>query len=71
MSNLSPEAQEALRAYCERLALFMTGESDKCLHCETPVSYAEKQGRSVYAYPCGCRMYQGSVPKWLQIQQSN
>lgn len=31
-----------------------------CPHCGDRYSRQQKQGRSTYVYPCGCRLWQGS-----------
>ena len=34
-----------------------------CLHCEEDVDEYLRVGGCVYAEPCGCRQYQGELPK--------
>jgi hypothetical protein len=63
---VTPEEEEAARKLLEALAGMMIGTKRDCLHCGTAVEEMKKQGRCVYAYPCGCRQYQGDVPKWAK-----
>lgn len=71
MGKLSEHDAKLAREYIGSLLAFMGGTSDQCLHCQKAISYAVKRGRAVYAYPCGCRLYQGDVPEWLKQQQIN
>lgn len=65
VSFLTPEeaaieeekVSEALRKYLENIA------NDICPHCNTPIKEKKQIGRCVYGYPCGHRLYQGSLPK--------
>ncbi len=38
-------------------------EGKTCPHCHRPIEKRYQVGRCVYAKPCGCRQYQGTVPK--------
>lgn len=40
----------------------MAGTSDTCPHCNAPIEQLRQSGKCVYAAPCGCRQYQGTVP---------
>jgi len=37
-------------------------ETEDCIQCGARVERMEQVGRSVYARPCGCRLWQGRVP---------
>jgi hypothetical protein len=45
-----------------KLAAFSARETDNYVHCGKQVKSLRKVGRSVYASPCNCRMWQGNVP---------
>ncbi len=46
-----------------RLRQFQTDlDNDICPHCKTPIVQWNQVGRCVYAAPCHCRLYQGTVP---------
>jgi hypothetical protein len=65
MPSRSPEDEATIAAFMQQLATVISGKSDLCIHCQQPFTSLEKTGRSVYAYPCGCRQFQGSVPaRW-------
>lgn len=50
------KVRQSLARYLENIA------NDICPHCEKPIK--KKQiGRCVYGYPCGHRLYQGTLPK--------
>jgi hypothetical protein len=49
--------------FLTRLTDFNDGKTDLCIHCGKQVKSLEKIGRCVYARPCGCRLWQGGVPK--------
>jgi hypothetical protein len=50
------------------LQFFADIEADLCPHCSSPLERQEKVGRSVYAKPCGCRLWQGDVVTKQSIQ---
>lgn len=37
--------------------------NDICPHCQAAITRRVQVGRCVYAEPCGCRLYQGTLPK--------
>lgn len=55
VEDISPEATEALNKYFAKL------NADICPHCDTPFTDQRQVGRCVYAVPCNCRLYQGTV----------
>ena len=59
---LDPEVAATARKVLIGLAKILRGEADNCLHCEAPIETLEQVGDCVYAFPCGCRQYQGKVP---------
>lgn len=61
--ELSPEDLQFL----ERFAKMVSGEGDECVRCGAHVDQLEQVGRCVYARPCGCRQYQGKVPRRKDI----
>lgn len=63
--ELSEEEEKQIAAFVQKLADFCAGKLSTCLHCDMPFNELEQHGRCVYAYPCGHRQYQGSLPdKW-------
>lgn len=67
---LTLEEAEAASSFLSRLARFMDGSEPVCPRCGRPVTDARKVGRCVYGNPCGCRMYQGDLPKWAKPAKS-
>lgn len=51
-------SNQAIAAFLKELS-----EGKTCPHCHRPVEKRYQVGRCVYAKPCGCRQYQGVVPK--------
>ncbi|SRR6266568_971985 len=51
------EASEALQRYLTNMA------NDICPQCERPIEEKKQVGRCVYSWPCGHRLYQGTLPK--------
>lgn len=68
--GLTPEQEEAAREFLIGLAGVLKGDNRNCLHCGKEAETLKKHGRSVYAYPCGCRQYQGDVPAWVKRDDS-
>lgn len=60
---LPPDLPEEVRQYLTRLNDVVSGKSNICPVCGAPVEHFEQVGRSVYAVPCGHRLYQGHVPR--------
>lgn len=54
--------------WMKRMAQLMSGESRECLECHEPITALEQVGRCVYARPCGCRQYQGTVPDAWKVE---
>lgn len=57
------ERNKEIGKMLENLVLFMQHKSNTCPHCSRQVTALEQAGRCVYARPCGCRLWQGKVPK--------
>jgi hypothetical protein len=55
--------EQAIGKFLENFAKMLEGKAETCLRCNQPINKLEQVGRSVYARPCGCRQYQGKVPK--------
>jgi hypothetical protein len=55
------EAQIA--TFLEKLVKLTNREIEDCIVCEKHIVTMSKIGRCVYAYPCGCRLWQGVVPE--------
>ena len=51
------DIQKSLERFLENLA------NDICPHCEKLIQEKKQIGRCVYGYPCGHRLYQGTLPK--------
>lgn len=49
------KASEIIQKY------FSDIDNDICPHCKTPIQKQKQVGRSVYASPCGCRLFQGKA----------
>lgn len=60
--DLDPETEKALSEFMVKLVAFNKRETDLCIHCGKKVTALQKIGRCVYARPCGCRLWQGTVP---------
>jgi hypothetical protein len=63
----SEELQWIIKRYIEPLNRLFDERGDephKCVFCQRPIERFDQVGRSVYAFPCGCRLYQGIVPAW-------
>jgi hypothetical protein len=68
VSNFNPDdytedEKAEIAAFLENFAKMLEGKAETCLRCNQPIDKLEQLGRSVYARPCGCRQYQGKVPK--------
>lgn len=64
------KSQEELDKEDREINAFLTGFAEElqkgienCVHCGAKVDHLEQVGRCVYARPCGCRQYQGRLPK--------
>ena len=56
-----------VREFLNKMEGFSARDTEECFRCGQTVKRLEKVGRCVYARPCGCRLWQGSVPKaWMQ-----
>lgn len=44
------------------LITFMEHDTDICPHCGKQVTRLQQVGHCVYGDPCGCRLWQGSIP---------
>jgi len=65
MTDPLEEQKEALKAVSEaltKLVALSKRETDECFLCGRKVERMSKVGRCVYARPCGCRLWQGTVP---------
>lgn len=63
--ELSEEDEKQIQVFIQRLNDVSSGKSDLCIHCQKPFTALTQVGRCVYAAPCGCRQYQGTLPeKW-------
>lgn len=67
--ELSEDQEQQIRAFIEALNNLCSGERDTCLHCNTLFSELKQVGRCVYAYPCGHRQYQGTLPERWKPQK--
>lgn len=50
------------RQMLTNMANVMSKKSDTCYVCGGKINTLEQIGKCVYAFPCGCRLWQGSVP---------
>lgn len=63
--DFSEEEEKQIQAFVKSLADLCAGKIDNCIHCGMPFTELAQHGRCVYAYPCGHRQYQGTLPeKW-------
>src|SRR6266568_6839645 len=51
------ESGEALKRYLDNML------RNICPHCQKPIEDRKQVRRCVYALPCYCRLYQGTLPK--------
>jgi hypothetical protein len=51
------KVRQSLQRYLENIA------NDICPHCKASIQEKKQIGRCVYSYPCGHRLYQGTLPK--------
>jgi len=69
----SEEESESLKSTAEmmeKMSNLMQRKIEECFRCGTTVKAMEKIGRCVYARPCGCRLWQGTVPgAWKSRKQ--
>jgi hypothetical protein len=65
--ELSEEVEKYLVQAMNKMAALIGRESDECFRCGRTVSALEQIGRSVYARPCGCRLWQGNVPEAWRV----
>ena len=56
------ERERWIAGKIEAMMNFSEHKTDICFHCGKQVTSLKKVGRCVYG-SCGCRMWQGSVPK--------
>lgn len=56
--QLGAESDVAVEAFVKEL-----NEGKTCPHCHKPITELYQVGRCVYNRGCGCRQYQGVVPK--------
>ena len=61
-SEEEAETMKFVAQKMEHMANLMQRKTDQCVHCSATIKAMEKIGRSVYARPCGCRLWQGTVP---------
>lgn len=59
------ETERQMQAAIKNLFAFQSRESDTCPHCGKQVTALRQVGRCVYT-SCGCRLWQGTVPKAWQ-----
>jgi len=55
--------EQIIEEFLENLAIFSARETENCIICQLPVKVLKQIGRCVYAYPCGCRLWQGKIPE--------
>lgn len=59
------ETEREFQAALKHIDAFAEHESDTCPHCGQQVTALRQVGRCVYT-SCGCRLWQGTVPKAWQ-----
>lgn len=60
--NLTDKQLDDVRVIVVNMFKLMARESENCHLCGSRVESIEQVGKSVYANPCGCRLWQGLVP---------
>jgi hypothetical protein len=60
------EDDRQLSAVLAKMTAFESRTSEDCPHCGVHVDALDQVGRCVYSRPCGCRQWQGRVPKAWQ-----
>lgn len=68
-AKFEPHTQEEIeervrrtKEWLESATAFETRKTEDCPQCGQHVEHLEQVERCVYAHPCGCRVWQGSVP---------
>lgn len=59
--EIAEDRRQAAETLKQMLGL-MSGTADVCPHCGAHIDHMEQVGACVYARPCNCRQYQGTVP---------
>lgn len=55
--------------FVDKLAALVSHQSDECPFCGQHVEYLVQLDRDVYAQPCKCRLWRGSVPSTWWISE--
>lgn len=62
LQSVKEEDRPFIRQFLQDLMGLSEGTIDTCPHCKQTVENLKQVGRSVYAQPCGHRLYQGFIP---------
>ena len=57
------QEEKTIAAFVNHMTDFAARRSETCIHCGKTVVQLRQVGRSVYASPCGCRLWQGTIPE--------
>lgn len=63
VSDISDDNKKIAADFLRDFVAMLSGEATTCIRCGQPFDKLKQVGRCVYAEPCGCRQYQGKVPK--------
>lgn len=66
--EMSPEVAAIATQFLTDMLECLTKKPDTCMRCHNPLTTVKKIGRSLYALPCGCRLYQGNLPSWARTE---
>lgn len=64
------DQENAIAEFLKRLEAFTNRTTEDCPYCGQHVSALTKTSRCVYASPCRCRLWQGSIPEAWQSKES-
>lgn len=59
---ITEDVANTARTYLSHMFKIMAKDTETCF-CGQHIEKLVQDGRCVYAEPCGCRIYQGTVPK--------
>ena len=62
------EALEIARDYFTSVASLLRHDTTHCPRCGALIDHLNQIVHCVYAAPCGCRLWQGSIPKSWQTK---
>jgi hypothetical protein len=61
--KLTDDENEYVAAFLKRMTDLDARTTEDCCYCGKHIYRMEKIGRCIYARPCGCRLWQGHIPR--------